>query len=91
MEYFDLKREVLTKKTNKSFPYNQIDSEGNTWCILSKGKYNVAILLDDIYKGRKIPTAEQFVEEYSELCKNAMNSAKYMKEQKKEDKKLTWK
>lgn len=80
MEYFDLKREVLTKKTNKSFPYNQVDSEGNTWCILSKGKYNVAILLDDIYKGRKIPTAEQFVEEYSELCKNAMNSAKYMKE-----------
>ena len=80
MDYSDLKREVLTKKTNKSFPYNQVDSEGNTWCILSKGKYNVAILLDDIYKGRKISTAEHFVEEYNELCKNAMNSAKYMKE-----------
>lgn len=85
MDYSDLKREVLTKKINKSFPYNQIDSEGNTWCILSKGKYNVAILLDDIYKGRKIPTAEQFIEEYSELCKNAMNSAKYMKEKEKKE------
>ncbi len=78
----DLRQEVLNAKPKRNtYPYNKIDSKGITWCILAK---DVAIYLNNIYCDRPIPDAKVFVSEYKELCENAINGFKYMKELEKE-------